>query len=125
MTLADGCFDPLHVGHLYYLAAAKLFSFPLVVRVARDDEIKAKGRKVFQSLAERAVMLRALPDVLQVDLSATLAEAIDTLRPAVLAKGRDWEGRLPPEVLKACARRGTRIVYTDTLTLTSTERLAG
>lgn len=125
MTLADGCFDPLHIGHLYYLAAAKLFSFPLVVRVARDEEIRAKGRTPFQSQAERAVMLRALPDVMQVDLSATLAEAIERLRPAVLAKGADWDGRLPPEVLKACARRNTRIVYTDTVTLTSTERLAG
>jgi glycerol-3-phosphate cytidylyltransferase-like family protein len=127
MVLADGCFDPLHVGHVRYLHAASdvcLGSERLMVRVAPDAAIVSKGRAVFQCQAERVVCVRSI--VVQADCSThydTLAEAIKILEPRVLVKGMDWYGRLPDDVLNACEFAGTAVMFTATQERTSTERL--
>jgi D-glycero-beta-D-manno-heptose 1-phosphate adenylyltransferase len=121
-VLADGCFDPLHVGHLAYLqAAAKLGR--LYVQIAPDSAIRAKGRESFQTQMERRRTVQELECVLFAVTHSSLEAAIRFLRPDVLAKGRDWLGKLPGEVVAACREVGTVIVYTDTQERTSTERL--
>lgn len=122
MILADGCFDPLHVGHLRYLQAAKALG-PVLVRVAGDDDIRAKGREPFQTLDERALMLRYLGYA--VNTAETLVNAIYILKPRMLVKGEEWSGRMPAEVLAACEHCGTVIRFTQTSGKTSTARLAG
>lgn len=124
LILADGCFDPLHVGHLAYLRVAARLGDELVVNVAGDDVIRAKGRQPFQLLQERMDLIRALPMVSRVVSKPTLRWAIEDLRPAVLVKGGDWKGRLPADVLTACERHNVSIVYTDTVGRSSAERLA-
>ncbi len=123
MILADGCFDPLHVGHIAYLREAALWGRPLMVNVAPDTEIWAKGREPFQTRQERAVMMLALDMVHQVKCE-DLAEAIRMLHPTVLAKGPDWRGRLPADVLAACQEVGTQIRYTSTQERSCRERLS-
>ncbi len=122
MTLADGCFDPLHVGHVRYLREAAQLDRPLFVTIADDDAIRAKGRTPFQSRDERAEVIFALDMVDGVRVLA-LPEAIRALRPKYLAKGLDWMGKLPADVLEACHETGTEIVWTDTLGRSSAERL--
>ena len=125
MTLCDGCFDPIHYGHIRYLVeAAKIGRKPLVVRIAPDDAIRAKGREPFQTQSERARTVLAIGVVDDVRCIDTLALAITQLRPAYLVKGRDWEGRLPAEVLAACQDTGTTIVYVATQERSSSERLS-
>lgn len=121
-VLADGCFDPIHVGHVAYLEAASKLG-RLFVNVASDDEIRSKGREPFQSRDERTKTVMALSSVSDTIWHETLSIAIRSLRPAVLAKGRDWIGNLPHDVVVACREVGTVIVYTDTQERTSTERL--
>lgn len=121
--LADGCFDPLHAGHLAYLEAAARLGDELIVRVAYDGDIEAKGRKPFQSLHERRDLVGALRCVDGISYADSLAAAIATFKPSVLAKGVEWAGKLPAEVVRACQDCGTAIVYTDTQSRTSTERL--
>lgn len=123
MTLADGCFDPVHVGHLDYLRAAAALGRPLVVNVAPDSAIYAKGRRPYQTRIERARLIFALDCVDRV-ICQDLAEAIRTLKPNILAKGPDWRGRLPVDVLAACKETWTEIHYTDTQAKTSRERLS-
>lgn len=124
VVLADGCFDPIHVGHLAYLeAAAKLGT--LIVQIASDEAIAAKGRESFQTRNERAKTVDALKSVVMTVQKDTLADAVRAVCPNVLAKGRDWIGKLPDDVVAACREVGTVIVYTDTQERTSTERLAG
>ena len=123
MTLADGCFDPLHVGHLRYLRAARRVGRPLIVRVAPDDAIRAKGHDPFQIQQERAGLIWALDCVDRVVFDDSLAEAVCRLRPDHLVKGIDWRDRLPDDVLRACQQTGTRIVFVNTPSLSSTDRL--
>lgn len=124
MTLADGVFDPLHFGHIRYLMAAARLGRPLIVNIAPDAAVRAKGREPFQDRHERALTVLAIgvvDDVRQLDL-ATL---ITTTKPKRLVKGSDWRDKLPADVLAACLQVGTEICYTDTQERSSTERLAG
>lgn len=122
MILADGCFDPLHYGHVRYLAEAAAFG-PLVVRIAPDSEITAKGRAPFQWRHERARTVAALRMVDAVAFDDTLEKAVARLRPACLVKGQDWYGRLSQSLDEACRASGTEIFYVATQERTSTERL--
>lgn len=129
MVLADGTFDPPHVGHVAYLRAAKALcqgyaiTEELVVRIAPDSDIRSKGRKPFQSNTERADCVSAVV-ICKCYFQQSLAQAVKELRPRLLVKGMDWHGKLPQEVLDACAETKTAIVYVQTPGKTSTERLS-
>lgn len=120
-VLADGCFDPLHVGHMRYLRVAADLG-QLIVNVAPDAAIRAKGREPFQSLPERLATLANVHGV-TATCSYALTTALHTLLPRYLVKGSDWYGRLPTDVIEACRAFDVTIVYTDTQERTSTERL--
>jgi len=45
VTLANGCFDVLHVGHVRYLHAARELGGKLIVAVNADESVRAlKGK---------------------------------------------------------------------------------
>ncbi|MEP6644794.1 MAG: adenylyltransferase/cytidyltransferase family protein [Acidobacteriaceae bacterium] len=101
ITLANGCFDILHVGHVRYLRGAKTLGGCLVVAVNSDDSVRAlkgEGRPVMPA-TERAELLAALEDVDAVivfpekDVCALIRE----LRPNVHAKGTDYTEATVPE----------------------------
>jgi len=130
-VLADGCFDPLHIGHVRYMLAAKALCARdviiddferFLVRVAPDAAIRAKGRDPFQTAGERADCLTALVPC-QCYFTDTLAHAVTELKPRLLVKGLDWYGKLPLDVIDACLSTGTHIMHTMTQERTSTERL--
>lgn len=123
LVLADGCFDPPHVGHLAYLKAAATFG-SVLVRVAPDDAVFDKGRVPFQELAERMVFVLGLKPVEAVCTCPTLAEAVLEYKPTHLVKGMDWKDRLPPAVEAACLLTGTEMVFVDTQSKSSSERLS-
>lgn len=123
MVLADGCFDPVHVGHVMYLKSAGTYGAPLTVRVAPDADILEKGRVPYQDHAERLVTMIALRMVDAVVATPTLAEAILEYKPTHLVKGHDWQGKLPDEVYAACLAVGAQIVFVNTQSKTSRERL--
>ena len=101
ITLANGCFDLLHVGHVRYLCAAKLLGGRLIVAINSDESVRAlKGEgRPLMSAAERAEILAALADVDAVvifperDVRALIRE----LRPNVHAKGTDYTAASVPE----------------------------
>ena len=65
ITLANGGFDLLHVGHVRYLHAAKELGGRLVVAVNSDASVRAlkgEGRPLVPA-EERAEILAALADV--------------------------------------------------------------
>ncbi|HEX8816986.1 MAG TPA: adenylyltransferase/cytidyltransferase family protein [Terriglobales bacterium] len=101
ITLANGCFDLLHVGHIRYLHAAKLLGGKLVVAVNSDESaraLKGEGRPLMPA-HERAEILAALEDVDAVvifpekDVRALIRE----LHPNLQAKGTDYTAESVPE----------------------------
>lgn len=111
ITLANGCFDVLHVGHVRYLHAAKELGGHLVVGINADESVrklKGEGRPVIPA-EERAEILAALADVDAVvifpepDVRALIRE----LRPDVHAKGTDYTADTVPErdVVLECGGR--------------------
>jgi rfaE bifunctional protein nucleotidyltransferase chain/domain len=101
VTLANGCFDVLHVGHVRYLHAAKELGGKLIVAINSDDSVRSlKGNgRPHMSENERAEILAALADVDAVviftepDVRALIRE----IRPDVQAKGTDYTAESVPE----------------------------
>ena len=101
VVLANGCFDPLHVGHTRYLADAKQHGDFLVVAVNDDAgarRLKGEGRPVVAA-ADRARLVAALEAVDAVLLFADddVARILEVLRPHVHAKGTDYTTDTVPE----------------------------
>jgi len=101
ITLANGCFDLLHVGHIRYLHAAKELGGRLIVGINADESVrKLKGQdRPLMPASERAEILAALSDVDAVvifdepDVRALVRE----LRPDIHAKGTDYTAQSVPE----------------------------
>lgn len=101
ITLCNGAFDLLHVGHVRYLRAAKQLGGKLVVAINADESVRAlkgEGRPVMPA-EERAEILAALSDVDAVvifpepDVRALVRE----IRPDIHAKGTDYTTDSVPE----------------------------
>jgi rfaE bifunctional protein nucleotidyltransferase chain/domain len=112
VTLANGCFDLLHVGHVRYLRAARQLGGRLVVAINSDESVRAlkgAGRPLMPA-EERAEILAALADVDAVvifperDVRALIRE----VRPDVHAKGTDYRADTVPE-RDAVAECGGRV----------------
>ena len=111
VTLTNGCFDVLHVGHVRYLRGARELGGKVVVAVNSDASaraLKGEGRPVMPA-EERAEILAALADVDAVvifpenDVRALIRE----IRPDLHAKGTDYTAENVPErdEVEACGGR--------------------
>ena len=101
ITLANGNFDLLHVGHVRYLRGAKALGGRLVVAINSDESVRAlkgAGRPVMPAV-ERAEIIAALADVdavvifPELDVRALIRE----IRPDIHAKGTDYTMESVPE----------------------------
>jgi len=111
ITLTNGCFDVLHVGHVRYLHAARELGGKLIVALNADASVRAlkgEGRPVMPA-EERAEILASLSDVDAVlifpekDVRAIIRE----IRPNFHAKGTDYTEESVPErdEVEACGGR--------------------
>ncbi len=101
VTLTNGCFELLHVGHVRYLRAAKQLGGRLVVAVNSDDSVRAlkgEGRPLMPA-EERAEILAALADVDAVVIfpESNVRTLIREIHPDVHAKGTDYTADSVPE----------------------------
>jgi rfaE bifunctional protein nucleotidyltransferase chain/domain len=101
ITLANGNFDLLHVGHVRYLRGAKALGGKLVVAINSDESVrtlKGEGRPVMPE-QERAEIVAALADVDAVVIFPELdvRPIIREIRPDIQAKGTDYTAESVPE----------------------------
>ena len=101
VTLANGNFDLLHVGHVRYLRGAKALGGKLVVAINSDASVRAlrgEDRPVMPE-NERAEIVAALADVDAVVIFSELdvRAIIREIRPDVQAKGTDYTADSVPE----------------------------
>lgn len=101
----NGCFDLLHVGHIYSLRAARRFGDVLVVGINSDGSVrkfKGPGRPIVTA-TERAEVLAALEfvDAVVVFDELTPETALMRLKPDVHCKGAEYappHGKPIPEL---------------------------
>jgi cytidyltransferase-like protein len=123
VAMVDGAFDPLHRGHIeYFRTASEQLDVPLLCNVASDGYVRTKHPPLLPE-DQRAAVVDAIryisfTHVNQFDTETVLKQ----LRPKYYVKGRDWEGRLPPEQVCICADHGIGVVYLDTV-LDSSSRI--
>lgn len=97
IVFTNGCFDILHVGHVKYLQEAKSYGDVLILGLNSDSSVRAlKGpTRPVNTEDDRAYILAALESVDYVVLFSdeTPHELIKSIRPDVLVKGGDYEGK--------------------------------
>lgn len=129
VVLCNGVFDLLHVGHVRVLRAARGEGDLLVVALNDDAStrrLKGVGRPL-QPAAERAEILSALACVDYVTWFAedTVAATLRALRPAVHAKGGDYDPeRIPDDERRTAAELGIRLALVGGAKVRSSSRLA-
>ena len=97
IIFTNGCFDILHIGHVRYLETAKSYGDILILGLNSDrsvTSIKGKGRPINIQL-DRAYILAALEavDFVVVFDEETPYDLIKAVKPDVLVKGSDYEGK--------------------------------
>ncbi len=127
ITLTNGCFDVLHVGHIRYLRGAKQLGGKVVVGVNADATVRAlkgEGRPRMPE-HERAEVIAALSDVDAVvifsepDVRALIRE----IQPDIHAKGTDYTAESVPERDEVAEYGGRVAIVGDSKEHSSTELL--
>jgi cytidyltransferase-like protein len=123
VAMVDGAFDPLHHGHIEYFRQAHGLGIPILCNIASDRYVAAKHPPLLDA-PRRALVIDALADIAYTHISESDTETVlRELRPTHYIKGKDWEGRLPPEQERICAAQGTEILLLETVVDSSTELL--
>jgi len=124
VAMVDGAFDPLHRGHVeYFRAAAEQLDVPLLCNVASDGYVRTKHPPLL-SEDSRAAVVDAIRYITYTHINQFDTETIlRQLRPKYYVKGRDWEGRLPPDQVTICREHGIEVVDLDTVLDSSTRIL--
>ena len=123
IVFTNGCFDVLHIGHLKSLETARSFGDVLVVALNSDVSVKRlKGpERPIYNQNERAEILAALGDVTYVTIfdDDTPLELVKAVRPDVMVKGKDWQGK-PVAGQDVIETYGGRLEFVDLFTSVST-----
>lgn len=97
IVFTNGCFDILHVGHVKYLQEAKSYGDILILGLNSDKSVRAlKGpQRPINNEEDRAYILAALESVDYVVKFSddTPHDLIKMIRPDILVKGGDYEGK--------------------------------
>jgi len=123
VAMVDGAFDPLHRGHIeYFRSAAERLEVPLLCNVASDQYVRTKHPPLLPE-DQRAAIVDAIRYISYTHINQFDTETIlKQLRPRYYVKGKDWQGRLPPDQVRICGDHGIGIVYLDTV-LDSSSRI--
>ena len=97
IVFTNGCFDILHIGHVKYLEKAKNFGDILILGLNSDDSthrLKGKNRPI-NTQDDRAYILASLEvvDYVVIFNEDTPLDLIKLIKPDVLVKGGDYEGK--------------------------------
>ncbi len=126
LVFTNGCFDLFHVGHLELLRKASTFGDILIVAVNSDKSVhRIKGaQRPIVSEQERLELVSALNFVNYVTTfdEDTPYNLIKEIKPDILVKGRDWEGKkvVGEDVVKG---RGGKVQFIDLVSGVSTSSI--
>ena len=111
IVFTNGCFDILHRGHVEYLKTARSFGDTLILGLNSDASVKKlKGEaRPINNQIDRSIVLSALESVDFVVIfdEETPYSLISLIKPDVLVKGGDYEGK---EVVGSDIAKEVRLV---------------
>jgi len=127
VTLANGCFDLLHVGHVRYLQGARALGGKLVVAINSDESarrLKGPQRPAMPEL-ERAEIVAALEcvDAVVIFGEPDVRALIREIKPNVQVKGTDYTRDSVPERDEVIAHGGRVEIVGDPKDHSTTELL--
>jgi len=127
VTLANGCFDLLHVGHVRYLQGARALGGKLIVAINSDESVrrlKGSGRPAMPEL-ERAEIISALEcvDAVVIFDEPDVRALIREIKPDVQVKGTDYTRDNVPERDEVIAHGGRVEIVGDPKDHSTTEFL--
>jgi rfaE bifunctional protein nucleotidyltransferase chain/domain len=127
VTLANGCFDLLHVGHVRYLRGARALGGKLVVAINSDESVrrlKGTHRPAMPEL-ERAEIIAALEcvDAVVIFDEPDVRALIREIKPNVQVKGTDYTRDNVPERDEVVANGGRVEIVGDPKDHSTTELL--
>jgi rfaE bifunctional protein nucleotidyltransferase chain/domain len=127
VTLANGCFDLLHVGHVRYLRGAKELGGKLVVAINSDQSVRRlKGpQRPAMPESERAEIIAALEcvDAVVIFDEPDVRVLIREIHPDVQVKGTDYTRENVPERDEVMAYGGRVEIVGDPKDHSTTELL--
>jgi cytidyltransferase-like protein len=121
IVIISGYFNPLHVGHLDYIATAKSLGDELWVIVNTDEQVELKGSVPFQNESDRLKIVQYLKPVdyavLSSDEDSTVINTLKTLHiilhttsEIIFANGGDrLQGNTPEELF--CEQNNIKTIY--------------
>lgn len=117
-VVVSGYFNPLHIGHIRYLKAAKRLGDKLIVIVNSDLQVALKGSTPFMPAPERREIIRNLKPVdgviPSIDLDGTVRDTIEHLFGegliTIFANGGDRIRQNIPEA-STCKRLGIKLKF--------------
>ncbi len=119
ITIAiSGGFDPIHIGHIKLMRAARAFGDRLVVILNNDNWLKKKKGFVFMREQERAAVLEAMRYVDRVGVTKhpknpadiSVCAELSFLKPDIFANGGDRKAENIPEY-DLCRKLGIKMVF--------------
>ena len=119
ITIAiSGGFDPIHVGHVRMIKAARALGDYLVVIMNNDHWLRTKKGYVFMPQKERKELLEAITGVDKVVITShqknskdvSVVKEIIKIKPDIFANGGDRKLGNIPEVV-TCRKLGIKMVF--------------
>ena len=118
IVMVSGGFDPIHIGHIRHMQAAKKLGDKLIVVLNNDNWYRVKGRHVFMPEDERKEIIETLRCVDEVILTShkrgtkdiSVCKEIEKIHPDIYAKGGDRFADNIPEY-QLCKDLGIKMVF--------------
>ena len=125
-----GCFDIVHPGHIHHLQFARSLGDVLIVSVSADPHVNKGIDRPLIPDELRAQSLAALEcvDWVFVNPAPTAQNLLETLKPDVYVKGREYEQNEDPRFLAerdTVVRNGGRVVFSSGDVVYSSTALIG
>lgn len=117
----SGGFDPIHIGHLNYLQAAKELATAqncnLMVILDSQEYLvkKGKGHPFYPTYNEREEIVKAIRyvDTVVPQISTSTAQSLEHYKPSIFAKGGDRASTkdLPEDEVNICRKNNIEIIF--------------
>ncbi len=119
VVAVSGGFDPIHIGHIRLIKAAKKLGDKLVVILNNDNWLKKKKTHIFMHQKERKEILESIYGVDEVILTdhprnpkdMSVSKEILKIKPDIFANGGDRKAEKDILETEACRRVGCKLIF--------------